>query len=275
MLLYPDKEFLTRNISAGQENERKRILQLHQLLSQVRQAVDDYHMIAPGDRIAVGLSGGKDSMTLLYALKKLSRFYPHPYELMAFSVDCGFGNMDFEAMEGFCQDLEVPYQVIRTRIAEIVFDIRKENNPCSLCSKLRKGAFHSAAVREGCSKTAFGHHRDDLVDTMMMSLIFEGRLHTFSPVTRLDRTGLTLIRPLLYVKEADIKGFVRKYELPVLKNTCPADGATNRQYVASLIDRINRDHPGVRGRMFTAARALLPYSQTDKCLQPCKESFRD
>lgn len=233
-------------------------MKLQQLLSQVRQAVDDYRMIESGDRIAVGLSGGKDSLALLCALKELSRFYPKKFQIMAVSVDCGFGNMDFGGMEQFCRDLEVPFQVIRTQIARIVFEEKTEDSPCSLCSRLRKGAFNTYAKEAGCNKTAFGHHRDDVVDTLMLSLIFEGRFHTFSPVTKLDRTGLTLIRPLLYVKEADIRGFVRRYDLPVLKNTCPADGATNRQYVSDLLDQINRVHPGVRGRLFTAAKELMP-----------------
>lgn len=232
-------------------------MQLHQLLSQVRKAVDDFQMIEPGDRIAVGLSGGKDSMTLLYALRELSRFYPNKFQVMAFSVDCGFDNMNFNAMAQFCETLEVPYQVIHTEIARIVFKEKQEDNPCSLCSRLRKGAFHAEAKKTGCNKTALGHHRDDVVETMMMSLIYEGRLHTFSPVTTLDRSGLVQIRPLLYVKEADVKGFVNKYQIPILKNTCPADGATSRQYVADLLDNINREYPGVRARMFTAARSLL------------------
>lgn len=237
-------------------------MKLQQLLSQVRKAIDDYQMIQEGDVIAVGLSGGKDSMTLLHALKELSGFYPHPFQLIAITVDLGFDHMDLSTMEEYCKELHVPFHVVRTQIAEIVFENKHQDSPCSLCSRLRKGALNRAAQELGCNKTAFGHHRDDVIETMMLSLLFEGRIHTFAPVTELDRTQLTLIRPLLYVKEADIKGFVNKYHIPVLKNACPCDGATNRQYVKDVIDHINKDLPGVRDRMFTAAKnACLDISE--------------
>jgi len=232
-------------------------MKLQQLLSQVRKALDDYQMIREGDTVAVGLSGGKDSMTLLYALKKLSAFYPEHFGLYAITVDLGFGNMDLSCMEEYCRNLNVPFHVESTQIARIVHEMKQDENPCALCSKLRKGAFNQAALKLGCNKTAFGHHRDDVIETMMLSLCFEGRFHTFSPVTELERSGLTLIRPLLYVKEADIKGFVHKYNVPVLKNACPADGATNRQSVKNLLDQINKDLPGVRDRMFTAIKHTL------------------
>ena len=204
--------------------------------------------------VAVGLSGGKDSMTLLHALKELSGFYPLHFQMIAVTVDLGFDNMDLSSMRDHCRELNVPFHIVPTQIAQIVFEEKRDENPCALCSRLRKGAFNQAALELCCNKTAFGHHRDDVIETMMLSLFFEGRIHTFSPVTRLDRSSLTLIRPLLYVKEADIKGFVRKYGIPVLKNACPADGATNRQYIKDTIDRINRDLPGVRDRMFTAVK---------------------
>ena len=232
-------------------------MKLQRLLSQVRKAADDFHMIESGDRICVGLSGGKDSVTLLCALNALKDFYPHPFEIQAVSIDLGFGNMDFRSMEQFCHDRNIPYSVVKTQISQIVFEGHPEQNPCALCSRLRKGAFCHTAKELGCNKTAFGHHRDDAVNTMMLSLFFEGRFHTFEPVTRLDRSGLTLIRPLLYVKEADVRGFVHKYHLPVMKNACPADGATNREYVSSLLDQVNRDHPGVRNRLFTAVCSQL------------------
>ena len=227
-------------------------MKLQKLLSYVRRAVDDYHMIQDGDRIAVGVSGGKDSLVLLYALKELQRFYPEKYELEAISVDLGFGNIDFNKIEKFCSDLDVPFYVAKTQIAEIVFDARKEKSPCSLCSKMRKGAFNSLAKEHGCNKTAFGHHKDDMVDTMLMSLIYEGRFHSFLPVTYLEKIDLTLIRPLIYIKEADIKGFVNRYNIEVLKNPCPADGNTKRQYVKELSARIAQENPGAKDRMFTA-----------------------
>ena len=232
-------------------------MKLQQLLSLTRKAVDEHHMISDGDRIAVGISGGKDSLTLLYALKELSRFYPAKFSVTAVSVDLGFDNMNFSGIAEFCRELDVPYHIVKTEIAKIVFEHRKEMNPCSLCSKMRKGAFHSFAKELGCNKAAFGHHKNDAAETLLMSLIFEGRLHTFSPVTCLDRTGITLIRPLLYVPEEDIKGFVNKYQIPVLKNACPVDGLTGRQYAADLLAEINRKAPGARDRIFTAALSLM------------------
>lgn len=225
-------------------------MKLQQLLSLTRKAIDDYKMINDGDKIAVGVSGGKDSISLLIALKELQRFYPNKYELEAISVDLGFGNIDFEQIRKFCEDINVPYYVAQTDIAEIVFEDRKEKSPCSLCAKMRKGAFNSMAVEHGCNKSAFGHHKDDVIETMLLSLIFEGRFHSFSPVTYLDKTQVTLIRPFIYVEEADLVGFANKYELPVLKNPCPVDGETKRQYAKELAAKLNQDHPGCKQRLF-------------------------
>ncbi|MBP5264046.1 MAG: tRNA 2-thiocytidine(32) synthetase TtcA [Lachnospiraceae bacterium] len=227
-------------------------MKLQQLLSRVRKAVDDYHMIAEGDKIAVGISGGKDSLTLLKAMRSLQFFYPKKFELCAITVHLGFDNLDLTAIKQFCEELQVEYRIVETDIAKIIFEDRKESNPCSLCAKMRKGALNVAAKEMGCNKIAYAHHMDDVVDTMMMSLIYEGRLHTFSPVTYLDRMDLTVIRPLLYVKEVDVIGFVNKNELPVAKSPCPADGNTKRQYVKDLIRQINLENPGVKDRMFTA-----------------------
>lgn len=229
-------------------------MRLQQLLSFVRRAVDDYHMICDGDTIAVGISGGKDSLTLLYALAELRRFYPAKYTVKAISVDLGF-NTDYTKVQAFCDKLNVELEVVHTEIATIVFDIRKESNPCSLCAKLRKGAFNDAAKRLGCNKIAYAHHKDDVIETLLMSLVFEGRIHTFSPVTYLDRTDLTLIRPLIYVNECDVKGFSNIYELPVFKNPCPADGETKREDASRWIKNLNEEAPGVRDRLFHAIRA--------------------
>ncbi len=227
-------------------------MKLQQVLSLTRRAVDDYHMIEPDDRIAIGISGGKDSLTLLYALQGLQRFYPAPFQLTAVTVDLGFGNMDLSGIEKLCQELDVPYRVVKTDIGKIVFEDRQEANPCSLCAKMRKGALNDAMKAAGCNKVAYAHHRDDVVDTMMMSLIYEGRFHTFRPVTCLDRTQITVIRPLIYMSEADIIGFVRKNNVPVVKSPCPADGHTKRETVKNLVQKINLEAPGVRERMFTA-----------------------
>ena len=227
-------------------------MQHQKLLSYVRQAVQDYNMIDDGDKIAIGISGGKDSLTLLYALSRLKQFYPVSFDLCAVTVDLGFHNLNLDGIRAFCDSLNVPYMVIKTDIAQVVFESRKEENPCSLCSKMRKGALNNAIKAAGFYKVAYAHHKDDVVETMMMSLIYEGRFHTFAPVTHLDRSGITVIRPMVYMKEADVIGFVRRQNLPVVKSPCPADGHTKREYVKQLLGEINRETPGVKERMFTA-----------------------
>ena len=197
-------------------------MKLQKLMSLTRKAVDEFHMIQEGDKIAVGISGGKDSLTMLYALNGLRRFYPQHFT------------------------------IVDTEIGKIIFEERKEDNPCSLCAKMRKGAFNEKAKELGCNKIAYAHHKDDVVETLLMSLILEGRIHTFSPVTYLDRMDLTLIRPLIYVDEADVKGFMNKYSLPVVKNPCPADGYTQREYAKQLVASLSHEHPGTKERMFTA-----------------------
>lgn len=227
-------------------------MKLQQVLSYTRRAIDDFHMIEDGDKIAVGISGGKDSLTLLMALKHLQRFYPKKFELCAITIDLGFHNLDLSGIEKYCQDLEVPYLIEKTEIAKIVFDDRKESNPCSLCAKMRKGALNDAIKKMGCNKVAYAHHKDDVIETMLLSLLYEGRFHTFSPVTYLDRMDVTVIRPLLYMNEADVIGFVNKYEIPVVKSPCPADGYTKREYAHELLTRLNNENPGVKERLFNA-----------------------
>jgi len=227
-------------------------MKLQQVLSKVRKAVDDYQMIEEGDKIAIGISGGKDSLTLLYALSNLRRFYEKSFELEAVTVDLGFQNVNFEEIKKICDNLDVKYTIVRTEISKIVFDVRKETNPCSLCAKMRKGALNDTLKELNCNKIAYAHHRDDVIETMLMSLIYEGRMHTFMPVTYLDRTNLTVIRPLIYMNEPEVIGFVNKYEIPVLKNSCPVDGHTKREYVKQLLRQINLENPGVKDRMFTA-----------------------
>ena len=227
-------------------------MKLQQLLSQTRKAVDEYQMIEEGDHIAVGISGGKDSLTLLYALHGLKRFYPKKFKLSAITVDLGYSECNFTPVVKLCEDLEVPYQIVKTDIAHILFKERKEPNPCSLCAKMRKGALNQKALELGCNKIAYAHHKDDLIETALMSLLYEGRFYAFPPVTHLDRTDLTVIRPLMLVSEADVKGFKNKYQLPVCKNPCPMDGHTHREYVKNLIRTLNTDSPGVRERLFHA-----------------------
>ena len=232
-------------------------MKLQQVLSLTRKAIDDYNMIEEGDSIAVGISGGKDSLTLLYALHGLQRFYPKNFKLHAITVDLGFDNLNLDEITKLCADMEVPYHIVKTDIGKIIFDDRKETNPCSLCAKMRKGALNTAIKEVGCNKVAYAHHKDDVVETMMLSLIYEGRFHTFSPVTYLDRMELTVIRPLIYMREADVIGFVHKYDVPVVKSPCPADGHTKREYAKTLLQDINRETPGVKERMFTAIQSSM------------------
>lgn len=230
-------------------------MKLQQVYSLTRKAIDDYHMIMPGDKIAIGISGGKDSLTLLYALQGLKKFYPNPFDLCAVTVDLGFENLKLDRIRDLCEALEVEYYIIKTDIGKIIFEDRKESNPCSLCAKMRKGALNDAMKAAGCNKVAYAHHKDDVVETMMMSLIYEGRLHTFRPVTYLDRTDITVIRPLIYMNEADVIGFVNKYDVPVVKSPCPVDGHTKREYIKNLLREINLETPGVKKRMFTAIQS--------------------
>ncbi len=227
---------------------------LKRIVGLMRRAVEDYNMIEEGEKIAVGVSGGKDSLMLLCALSKLSEFYPKKFEIAAITLDMGFDGMDFSPISKLCKELNVEYHIVKTDIKKIVFDIREEKNPCALCANLRRGALHSAAKERGISKIALGHHFDDAVDTFMLSLIYEGRVGGFSPKTYLDRRDVTLIRPLIYVEENDIKNYAEKNSLPVVKSTCRADGNTKRQYIKDLLSGIDREAPDVKKRLFTAMR---------------------
>ncbi len=227
-------------------------MKLQQLLSYTRKAVDEYEMIQEHDRIAVGISGGKDSLTMLYALHGLKRFYPKSFEIQAITVDLGHEGFSLEQISELCKNLDVPYTIVSTDIANILFNERKESNPCSLCAKMRKGALNEKAKDLGCNKVAYAHHKDDMIETALLSMIFEGRMHSYAPVTYLDRMELMVIRPLLYVSEMDILGFQNKYQLPVTKSPCPVDGYTKRQYAKDLIKQLNTENPGAKARIFTA-----------------------
>lgn len=233
-------------------------MKIQRLLSLVRQAIEQYHMIEDGDRIAVGISGGKDCLTLLYAMHELQKFYPKHFELCAVSVDLGF-NMDYTGVQTWCSQLGIHYEIIRTQIYDIVFHERKESNPCSLCAKMRKGALNQYLLDIGYHKVVYAHHMDDVIETLIMSLVFEGRINTFAPVTLLEKTGITVIRPMIYVNEAQVRVFARNMQLPVVKNLCPADGYTKREYVKEMIAKIESDHPGAKQRIFTAIeKGTLP-----------------
>ena len=191
---------------------------IKRVLSYVRRALDDYNMIEDGDKIAVGVSAGKDSLTLLCAMAEIRRFYPKKFELIAITVDMGFDGADFEPIANFCRELDVEYKIVPTQISKIIFDVRKEKNPCSLCAKMRRGALYGYAKEIGCNKVALGHHFDDVVETFMLNLFFEGRLGCFQPVTYLSNTDITLIRPMIYMPEKDVKYFASKTELPIIKS---------------------------------------------------------
>ena len=227
-------------------------MKLQRLYSLTRQAIDDYHLIQDGDRIAVGISGGKDSLTLLYALHGLQRFYPKKFELQAITVDLGYEGFDLTPVKTLCERFLVPYTIVSTDIGKILFQERRETNPCSLCAKLRKGALNKAAVDLGCNKVAYAHHKDDVIETILLSLMYEGRFYAFPPETYLDRSGLTVIRPMIYVNEADVIGFKNKYKLPVCKNPCPVDGYTKREYVKNLTNKLVMDNPQFKDNLFHA-----------------------
>lgn len=227
-------------------------MKLQKLYSYTRKAIDDFQMIKEKDSIAVGISGGKDSLTLLYALAGLRKFYPIHYSLTAVTVDLGYPDFDLTAIKELCRELDVPYHIISTEIGAIIKEQNIKNSPCSLCAKLRKGALNKAVVELGCNKVAYAHHKDDIIETMLLSLMFEGRFYAFPPVTHLDRSNLDVIRPLMYVPEVDIIGFKNHYNLPIVKNPCAFDGKTQRQYAKDLLQQLNKDHPGVKNRLFTA-----------------------
>lgn len=233
---------------------------MNKILSLTRRCVEDYDMIQPGDRIAVGVSGGKDSLLLLVALAKLREFYPVPYTVEAITLDMGAADgrqaMDFTPIARLCEELDVPYTIIKSEIQHIIFDLRKEKNPCSMCAKMRRGALHGAMQERGITKIALGHHYDDAIETFFMSLVFEGRLSCFQPVTFLDRTGITQIRPLLYCGENLIRHTAQRLELPVVENPCPADGNTKRQEIKELVYELQGRYPGLKGRAFGAMQRL-------------------
>ena len=226
--------------------------EMKRILSYTRRAVDDYEMIHEGDKIAVGISAGKDSLTLLHALAGLRRFYPKRFELVAITVDMGFEGMDFTPIRELCEQLDVPYIIAKTEISRIIFDVRKEKNPCSLCAKMRRGALHNAAKETGCNVVALGHHFDDVVETFMLNLFYEGRIGCFQPVTYLSRKDITVIRPMIYMPEKDIRYFANRIALPVVRSTCPADGNTERESMKQLLHTLERENKGLRYRIFGA-----------------------
>ncbi len=228
---------------------------MQKLLSVVRRCIDDYEMIHQGDRIAIGVSGGKDSLALLCALSGLREFYPLRFSLCALTLDLGFG-MDFSKVSDYCRSLGIEHFVRKTQIGHVVFEEHKQSSPCSMCSRMRRGALNELAREHGCSKLALGHHYDDAVETFMMSLIYEGRLSCFDPVTYLSRSDITQIRPMLYLSESAVESFTTRYDLPLVKNMCPADKTTKRQEIKELVCELNLRYPGLKSRTFSAMQRL-------------------
>lgn len=222
----------------------------------VRRAVDDYGMINEGDRVAVGVSGGKDSMLLLAALRQLQSYYPKRFELGAITIELGFEGMDFTPVKRFCEERGIEYTCVKTDIKEVVFDVRQEDNPCSLCAKMRRGALNNTLRERGMNKLALGHHFDDAVETFMMSLLFEGRLSCFQPVTYLDRSGVTQIRPLIYAGEQRISNLAHQLELPIVENPCPQDKGSKRYEIKQLLKTLGHDYPDMRSKIFGAMQRL-------------------
>lgn len=225
---------------------------LQKLYSYTRQCINQFDLIQDGDKIAIGVSGGKDSLALLYALSGLQKFLPQKFQIIAVTADLGFGEFDLSGIKKLCEELEVEYHVLKTDIAGILNQKVKEGTYCAMCAKLRKGAINTFAKEQGCNKVAYAHHQDDMIETMMLSLLYEGQFYTFGPKTYYKEADITVIRPLVNIPEKQIIGFRNKYNLPCVKNPCPNDGITRRQYVKNLVAQISRENPGVKTKMYNA-----------------------
>lgn len=230
---------------------------MQRILSYMRKAIEEYKMVEEGDKIAICLSGGKDSITMLHAFKALQRFYPKNFEIIAISIDPGFQFFDTTFLQKICNDLDIPLFIEKSHAKEIVFDIRKEKNPCSLCANLRRGIINSVAIREGCNKIALGHNQDDVLETFLLNLFYTGSIGTFSPISYMDRSKITLIRPLIYTPEKDTKRFIKKNNLPVIPKTCPMDGTSKREAMKQLIFSLSKNIPMIRANLFGAIQRNL------------------
>lgn len=230
---------------------------MRRILSTMRRAIQDYNMLEAGDKIAVGISGGKDSLTLLAALAAFRRFSEVPFEIMGITIDMGFQGVDYTPISEFCTEIGVDYIVKKTDIAEILFDIRKEKSPCSLCSRMRRGAVNDLAKENGCTKIALGHNNEDVIETFFLSLFYEGRLNSFSPFTYLSRREISVIRPLIYTAESDIRGYAKRANLPIVKNPCPMDGVSKRQDMKDFINEKTKGDRHFKARMMNAIQTGL------------------
>lgn len=224
---------------------------MQKLLSRLRKAVTDYNLIESGDKIAVGLSGGKDSITLLKLLHAYKRFSPEKFELIAITIDPGAGS-DFTPLMELCKELDVPYYLFKTHIQEIVFEVRKEKNPCSLCANIRRGALNDNAKKLGCTKIALGHHKNDAIETLLLSMFYEGRINSFLPKTYLTRSDITIIRPMIYIDEQQIISLAKNESYPIISNPCPANGFTKREYMKELTYKLEKDIPGLKNNLLNS-----------------------
>ena len=231
---------------------------MQRILSYMRKAIEDYNMIEENDKIAICLSGGKDSITMLHAFKALQRFYPKKFDIIAISINPGFEFFDTKLLQNICDKLEIPLFIENSHAQEIVFEIRKEKNPCSLCANLRRGTINSIARREGCNKIALGHNEDDVLETFLLNLLYTGSIGTFSPVSFMDRSGITLIRPLIYTPEKETKRFIKKNNLSVMPKVCPMDGTSKREDMKQMLFSLKKEIPMVRAKLFGAIKRNLP-----------------
>ena len=230
---------------------------MQKILSNFRKAIEEYKMIDEGDKIGICLSGGKDSITMLYAFKALQRFYPKHFDIVAISINPGFEFFDTQFLQKICDDLDIPLFIDDSHAKEIVFDIRKEKNPCSLCANLRRGIINSIAIKEDCNKIALGHNQDDVLETFLLNLLYTGNIGTFAPKSYMDRTKITLIRPLIYTPEKDIKRFIKKNNISVMPKVCPMDGKSKREDMKQLIYTLSKNIPMVRANLFGAIQRNL------------------
>ena len=227
---------------------------MQKILGYLRKAIENYNMIDEGDKIAVALSGGKDSITLLMGLKALQRFFPKKFELIAISINPGFEFFNSEFLKDTCTNIGVEYFEFEIHIKEIVFDIRKEKSPCSLCANLRRGMLNSVAIEQGCNKLALGHNEDDVLETFFLNMLYAGNLSTFAPVSYMDRSKITLIRPLIYAPEKEIRKFIKRNGIEVMPKNCPMDGVSKREDMKEMLYKLTVKIPNVRANLIGAIK---------------------
>lgn len=227
---------------------------MQKILGYMRKAIDNYNMIEEGNKIAVALSGGKDSVTMLMGLKNLQRFYPKKFDIIAVTINPGFEGFDTDLLKNICKNIDVPLVIEDGHMKEIVFDIRQEKNPCSLCANIRRGMLNSIALREGCNKIAVGHNEDDVLETFIMNLFYAGSINTFAPISYMDRSKMTLIRPLIYAPEKYIRNFVKRNNIIIMPKACPMDGVSKREDIKNLLKNLQKDIPNIRANLYGAIK---------------------